>query len=81
MACRRCERFPVPTSGFEEVGVSEGRHGTLYKCKSCGAFIELIAEERAPRFTPQEELAQHYPDAFPSSNQPPGTGGIGVRVP
>ena len=64
MYCDVCQKFPAPTSKFEELAVSFERHGTLYKCKSCGAYIELIAEERSVRYTPLEELKKHYPSAF-----------------
>jgi hypothetical protein len=61
MSCAVCEKFPVPTSKFEELGVSEVRHGTLYSCKQCGAFIEIIAEERSARLLSQSEAERHYP--------------------
>ncbi len=64
MACDVCQRFPVPTSKFEELAVSIERHGTLYRCRSCGTYFELIAEERSIRSTPLEEPKKHYPNAF-----------------
>lgn len=60
MPCMICNKFPVPTSNFREIGVSEDRHGTLYQCKQCQTYIEVIAEERAPRFTAIEELKKYY---------------------
>lgn len=64
MRCPVCEKFPVPTSMFEELEVSTERHGTLYRCKACGAYLEVIAEERDARFTPVEELRKYYPETF-----------------
>lgn len=64
MLCHVCKEFPVPTSKFEELGVSIERHGTLFRCKECGRYFEMIAEERSPRFTPEHELRKCYPDAF-----------------
>jgi len=61
MACEICAKFPVPTSKFEMIDKSVERHGTLYRCRNCGAYIEVIAEERSPRFTALEELKRHYP--------------------
>jgi len=59
-----CCRFPVPTSRFVELGISEERHGTLYRCKKCGSYIEVIAEERTPRYIAVGELQRFYPDVF-----------------
>jgi hypothetical protein len=75
MACDVCRRFPARTSQFEEIDLSLSRHGTLYRCKACDAFFELIAEERSVRFTPIEELRKYYPALNPG-----GTAGeAGVR--
>ncbi len=60
MACNTCKQFPVPTSQFELIEESIERHGTLYRCRSCGDYFELIAEERFVRFTSKETLARHY---------------------
>lgn len=60
MPCPVCLRFPVPTTKFEELEISEERQGTLYRCKACGTFIEVIELERAARFTPIEELRKYY---------------------
>lgn len=70
-----CRRFPVPTTRFVKIGMSEERHGILYRCKKCGTFIEVIAEERAARFTAVNELQRYYPDVFPvPSGAGPDTG-------
>ncbi len=61
MSCEICRNFPVRSSQFEELGVNEERHGTLYRCKACGSFFELIEEERSIRYTPIEELKKYYP--------------------
>lgn len=60
MPCQVCLRFPAPTTKFEELESNEERWGTLYRCKACGIFFELIEMERAPRFSPIEELRKHY---------------------
>jgi len=64
MPCSICQSFPARSSRFEELAVSETRHGTLYRCKECGALFELIAEERSVRFTPLDELRRYYPEAI-----------------
>lgn len=69
MPCEFCLKFPTPTSNFEEIGISIERHGTLYKCKKCGTFIELIAEEKSIRFTPIEDLKRYYKNVFKKSNK------------
>jgi hypothetical protein len=61
MSCVACEKFPVPTSKFDELAVSEARHGALYSCKQCGALFELIAEERSIRFLNRSEAEGYYP--------------------
>lgn len=61
MPCSACHKFPVPTSNFVEVAESAERHGTLYRCKTCGTYLELIAEERGARFTPVDVLLRYYP--------------------
>jgi hypothetical protein len=60
MACEICRKFPVPTSKFELIDESIERHGTLYRCRGCGDFFEVIAEERSPRFTARGILERHY---------------------
>lgn len=60
MACPTCKRFPAPTSRFDEAGLSAKRHGVLYRCKGCGQFIEVIAEERSHRLLSEEEAHTLY---------------------
>ena len=60
MPCDHCYGFPAPTSNFPEVGVSLPRHGTLYRCKRCGALIEVIAEEKGGRFITEEDARRYY---------------------
>ncbi len=60
MPCDICTSFPVPTTNFQEFETSVIRHGTLYKCKACDGFLEVIAEERAPRFLSVEEAKRLY---------------------
>ena len=64
MSCPTCERFPSPTSKFKELGVSVARHGTIYLCKICEGFIEVIAEERAVRYLSRNDAEALYPDAI-----------------
>jgi hypothetical protein len=45
---------------FKEVGVSLERHGTLYQCKICGAYYEIIAEDRSYYELTEEEVKAHY---------------------
>lgn len=71
MPCDYCYDFTsAPSSNFTELGLSDERHGTLYKCKKCGTYLELMDEERSVRFTPIDELRRYYPDAF-SEGSPP----------
>jgi hypothetical protein len=51
----------VSSINFIEIAVSVERHGTLYQCLSCKAFIEVIAEERTPRFISESERQLLYP--------------------
>jgi hypothetical protein len=60
MSCEKCKRFPVPTTAFKEIGVSLIRHGTLYQCKKCGAYYEIIAEDRSYYELTEEEVNTHY---------------------
>lgn len=62
MGCPACRNFQsVPSVRFTEVGLSVERHGTLYICNECGAFLELIAEERSIRFLRRAEAVMYYP--------------------
>jgi hypothetical protein len=60
--CDACYRFPVPTSNFKEVATSLMRHGTLYKCLSCGTLIEMIEEARSIKFPTSDDVAKYYPE-------------------
>jgi RNase P subunit RPR2 len=71
MPCESCYRFPAPTSNFAELGLSSERQGTVYQCKKCGTYLELVAEERSVRFTPLDELRRHYPDVFGDTTEEP----------
>ncbi len=42
MSCEKCKKFPAPTSAFEEIGISIKRQGTLYECKYCGKYYEIV---------------------------------------
>jgi hypothetical protein len=46
MSCSKCEKFPCPTANFAEIGISTERHGTLYQCKVCHAYYEIIECDR-----------------------------------
>lgn len=61
VGCGVCKKFPAPSSAYEEIGMSISRHGTLYRCKHCQQFIELIEEERSARFIDDKEAGTHYP--------------------
>jgi uncharacterized Zn finger protein len=50
------------------LGDSKERHGTLYRCKDCGTFFEVILEERSIQFTPIEVLRRYYNYAFPNES-------------
>jgi hypothetical protein len=60
MACETCKRFPTPTSNFKLIDESIDRHGTLYRCRTCGSYIEIIAEERTPKFPDLATLKRYY---------------------
>lgn len=62
--CSVCARFPVPTSAYAEIAVSPVRHGTLYRCRKCSAYIEVIESDRTPRFISPEVAKSLYPQAF-----------------
>ena len=62
MSCKTCQNFPTQSPRFEELGISIERHGTVYRCRDCGTLFEQIAEERAIRFTPRDELRKFYPE-------------------
>lgn len=62
MNCPCCFGLHHPTSSYEEIAISIPRHGTLYRCKLCGGFFEVIAEERSPRKTPMDILSEFYPN-------------------
>ena len=61
MACEVCRNFPSQTS-HEEVDFNKDRQATLFRCRACGSFFEMIEEERSVRFTPMEELREYYPN-------------------
>jgi RNase P subunit RPR2 len=63
MTCRKCLRFPVPTSNYEELAIDIKGHATLYVCKTCNQLIKLIEEERAPHYLSRDEAAQQFPEA------------------
>jgi RNase P subunit RPR2 len=60
MACEKCKKFPAPTTAFEKVVISRERHGTLYQCKSCGAYYEIIAGDRSYYELTAEEVKAYY---------------------
>jgi RNase P subunit RPR2 len=60
MNCDKCKNFPVPTSSFNEIGVSIERHGTLYRCKHCGKYYEIIEGERSYNELDREEALKFY---------------------
>jgi hypothetical protein len=60
MTCEKCKIFPAPTTAFEKVGISLDRHGTLYQCKRCGAYYEIIAGDRSYYELTEEEVKAYY---------------------
>lgn len=71
MPCSVCLRG-VPTSKLEELETNVERHGVLYRCKVCGNLFEVIAEERAPVFSPIDELRKYYKAATAEGEPKPG---------
>ena len=62
--CKKCEKYPAPTSNFPEVGESVERQSTLYKCNSCGAFLEVPALGKAVREISLEVVKKYYPNVL-----------------
>lgn len=60
MVCKKCEEFPAPTLNYEEVSVDMDRQAILYRCRSCGQYIEVVALDRHPYFLSDEEVKQRY---------------------
>jgi proline racemase len=60
MSCEKCKRFPAPTTAFEEVANSIERHGTLYKCRYCGIYYEIVEGNRSSTKMNKEEAEQLY---------------------
>ncbi len=60
MGCDKCNKFPAPTNRFEEVATSIERFGTLYKCKFCGAYYELIEMSRSVKELTKEQAEELY---------------------
>lgn len=63
MACEKCRSFGGTSSNYEYLGINISRHAELYRCKTCGQLLEIVAEARAPYFLSLEEAKQHFPDA------------------
>lgn len=61
MPCPSCEKFPAPTGRFPRVAESMEHHSTLYQCARCGTLIEIVEEERAPRFVEVDVAKRRYP--------------------
>jgi hypothetical protein len=55
-----CDKFPAPTTRFEEIGISIERQAALYKCRICGNLIELPEMERSIKLISVEEAARYY---------------------
>ncbi len=62
--CPTCSKFPTPTSRFREVAENMERHAALHVCVDCGQYIELIAEERSPRYISEEQRLLDYPKSL-----------------
>jgi hypothetical protein len=60
MSCRVCSCFPAPLRSINEIAISLKRHGTLFQCRECGAYIETIEEEHGFSFLDLKEAREHY---------------------
>ncbi|OXI41940.1 hypothetical protein CFB84_22025 [Burkholderia aenigmatica] len=66
MPCFKCQRFPVPTSNFDEMAVNETTQSTLYRCRACGQLIRTGALERAIATLSPGDAARQFPGFDPS---------------
>ena len=60
MSCEKCKRFPAPTSVFDEIAHSIERHGTIYRCKYCGIYYEIIEGNRSFNIMNEDEAIKFY---------------------
>jgi hypothetical protein len=63
MTCTKCRNFGGTSSNYESLGGNVTRHVELYRCKTCGQLLEIVAEARAPYFPTLTEAKEHFPDA------------------
>ncbi len=62
LMCDKCARFPAPTSNFPELGDSSERQATLYRCNSCGTFLEVATLGKKVKTLTVKEVKTFYPD-------------------
>ena len=62
MTCAKCRNFGGTSSNYEELAINVTRHAELFKCKTCGQLLEIVAEARAPFFLTLDEARDHFPD-------------------
>ena len=61
MACDSCRASLPLLMGFRIVGIDQARHAHLYRCKTCGAYYEQIAEEWVgPKEVDVEHIRRYY---------------------
>ena len=63
MACEKCRSFGGVSSNYEHLAINVERHAELYRCKTCGQLLEIVAEARTPSFLTVEEAKEHFHDA------------------
>ena len=62
MTCRKCLRFPVPTSNYDEVAINVTMQSELYRCRPCGQLIQIFALERGIHYLSPDEAKSQFPD-------------------
>jgi hypothetical protein len=63
MTFAKCRNFGGTSLNYESLGINVTRHAELYRCKTCGQLLEIVAEARAPYFLTLTEAKEHFPDA------------------
>ncbi len=66
MPCSKCQRFPAPTSNYEEVAVNETMQSELHRCRTCGQLIKTIALDHGIDYLSPEEAREQFPGFDPS---------------
>ena len=63
MTCKKCLRFPVPTSNYDEVTKNITMQSDLYRCRTCGQLIQIFLLERGIHYLSLDEARIQFPDA------------------